>query len=66
MKVYYQNRVIGDIGKYGSNNYIFTIKTDKMHRTIEFKAKNINDAEKKAQKYLNQLINKNVGRSIAG
>lgn len=59
MKIYYQNREVGALGRMGTNTYIFTIKTHIMHRTIEYKAKNLKDAEKKAQDYLNQLV-KNV------
>ena len=56
MEVSYQGRVVGSIGKMGSNTYIFTIKTKIMHRTIEYKAKNLREAETKAQKYLTQLV----------
>lgn len=57
MEVSYQGRVVGSIGKMGSNTYIFTIKTKIMHRTIEYKAKNLKEAEKKAKEYLEYLIN---------
>ena len=62
MKVYYQNREIGALGKQGNDTYFFTIKTPKMHRTIEYKAKSVKEAEKKAQQYLKNLINGNVRR----
>ena len=47
MEVSYNGRVVGAIGRIGTNNYIFTIKTNIMHRTIEYKAKNLKEAEKK-------------------
>ena len=56
MEVSYNGRVVGAIGRMGTDNYIFTIKTNIMHRTIEYKAKNLKEAEKKAQQYLNQLV----------
>lgn len=57
MEVSYNGRVVGAIGRIGTNNYIFTIKTNIMHRTIEYKAKNLKEAEKKAKEYLEYLIN---------
>ena len=57
MKIHYQNREVGALGKRGTNTFIFTIKTTKMHRTIEYQAKNLKEAEKKAKRYLEELAN---------
>lgn len=55
MVVKYKGRKVGSLGKYGTNNYIFTIKTEKAHKTTEFKSKNLSEAMNTCQQILNNL-----------
>ena len=56
MDIQYKGRNVGSLGLVGTT-YVFTIQTKIMHRTIEYKAKNLKEAEKKAKEYLEYLIN---------
>ncbi len=57
MTITYKGYEVGGLGKYGSDNYMFTILTKKTHLTKEFKAKSLNDALKKCEEICRELEN---------
>ena len=57
MIITYKGHEVGGLGKYGSDNYMFTILTKKTHLTREFKAKSLKDALKKCEEICMELEN---------
>ena len=55
MIITYKGHEVGGLGKYGSDNYMFTILTKKTHLTREFKAKSLNDALKKCEEICREM-----------
>lgn len=58
MKIIYKDTYVGDLGR-SSQEYIFTIKTKKMHKTYTFKAKNDYEAQFKCDEICKELENNN-------
>lgn len=58
MKIIYKDTYVGDLGK-SSSEWIFTVKTRKMHKTYTFQAKNVYEAEHKCSEICKELENTN-------